>query len=188
MHAMGKTLSVAVSPKSADVPNHPRSTFFDYAQLSQSADAIFVMAWGIHWATSGPGPQDDLPWVTSVADYVATMPLKRKFVMGTQLYAMDWPTGGANRAATAYEYDDVGPLLQRTGATPRYDATSDAYTFDYTDAAGIPHTVWYTDAATQARRFQLARDRGLGAGVWRLGREHQSLWDSPLLAPGTSWP
>ena len=53
---------------------------------------------------------------------------------------------------------------------------------------GVPHEVWYPDAATISRRVQLARERGLGIGFWRLGREDQRIWDDPQIAPGTAWP
>jgi spore germination protein YaaH len=54
--------------------------------------------------------------------------------------------------------------------------------FSYTDGAGVGHEVWYGDATTFAQRIALARDRGLGVGVWRLGSEDQRLWDLPGLA------
>ena len=189
LHAQGKKLSIDVSAKTTDVQNHPRSTFFDYLALSAHADHLVVMAWGIHWATSAPGAQDELGWWTQVADYVATMPRRERFVMGLQLYGMDWASGGgAAHPATAYEYADVQSLLARTGAVPGYDAAAGAMHFSYTDAAGAPHEVWYTDAATQATRLALARARGLGGvAFWRLGREHQLLWANPLLAPGAVW-
>ena len=111
------------------------------------------------------------------------MPDPSKFVMGTQLYAMDWPAGGgpANPAA-AYEHADALALVQQLGVTPRLDAPTDALTFRYTDAGGTLHDVWYADATTVERRFALATARGLGIGVWRLGQEDQRLWESPLLA------
>ena len=63
LHAENKTLAV---PKTADVPNHPRSTFFDYNGLSAQADALIVMCWGVRWSTSAPGAQDDMTWVRQV--------------------------------------------------------------------------------------------------------------------------
>ncbi|HMS62240.1 MAG TPA: fibronectin type III domain-containing protein [Solirubrobacteraceae bacterium] len=189
LHGQGQRLTIAVSAKTADVPRHPRSTFFDYKALAESADQVFVMAWGIKWATSGPGAQDDITWVTRVADYVKTMPDPSRFVMGTQLYAMDWPSGGgAAHPATSYEYADAVAMAQATGSTMRLDPVTDGMTFSYAGSGGVPHEVWLADAATVERRFALATARGLGIGVWRLGQEDQRLWTSPLLAPVASGP
>jgi spore germination protein YaaH len=183
LHAEGKTLAVAVSAKTADVPNHPRSTFFDYNALSANADTLLVMCWGIHWATSAPGAQDDITWVRQVVAYIATLPRTNKYVLAMQLYAMDWANGGGSaNPANSYEYQDAVSLAAQVGATPRYDAASDALTFSYTDASGAHHDVWYTDATTEAARITLAQVNGLGGiALWRLGREDQRLWSNPLL-------
>jgi spore germination protein YaaH len=182
LHARGKLVSLAVSAKTADVPNHPRSTFFDYPALVQHADTIFVMAWGIHWARSAPGPQDDLPWLERVVSYIDTVGNPGRFVLGMQLYGMDWPAGGgASHPATSYEYADLMALVQREGASPVLDATANSWHFSYVDGDGVSHDAWYTDSVTQGVRMRLARDHGIGVGFWRLGTEDQRLWDSPLL-------
>ena len=182
LHARGKLLSLAVSAKTAEVANHPRSTFFDYPALSSQADTVFVMGWGIHWTSSAPGAQDDLAWWRQVAAYVASVGRPSKFVMGMQLYAMDWPAGGGSaHPATSLEYGDLGGLIGRVGAVPVRDPAADAWTFSYVDGAGVGHDVWYSDAETQATRIALARSYGLGYGFWRLGNEDQRLWDSAAL-------
>jgi spore germination protein YaaH len=184
LHARGKLLSLAVSAKTADVQGHPRSTFFDYPALVQHADTIFVMAWGIHWAKSGPGPQDDLAWLQRVVSYVASVGSSGRFVLGMQLYGMDWPAGGGTaHPATSYEYSDLTDLIRRVGASPVFDPTADSWHFSYVDGDGVPHEAWYTDSSTQETRMRLARDHGIGVGFWRLGNEDQRLWDSPLLQP-----
>ncbi|MGZ4331249.1 MAG: fibronectin type III domain-containing protein [Solirubrobacteraceae bacterium] len=188
LHAEDKRLVICVSAKTADVPNHPRSTFFDYNVLSAQADQLFVMGWGIHWATSTPGAQDDMSWVKKVIAYIQTLPRLDKYVLGMQLYAMDWPNGGGSRANTAnsFEYQDAVDLAARMGVTLSYDATSDALMFSYTDGGGVHHDVWYTDSTTEANRISLAKSSGLGGvGLWRLGREDQRLWSDPLL--GSAW-
>ncbi len=189
LHADGRKLTVAVSAKARETFTHPRSGIFDYDRLSRAADWVFVMAWGLHWATSAPGPQDEATWVRGIADYVATMPLKQKFVYGTNLYAMDWPNGGGpSNEATAYQYGDIVPRLPQLGATIALDPVADNYRATYVDADGVPHEVWYPDAETTGRRIRLARERGIGAvGFWRLGFEDQRLWGDPLLAPGAAW-
>ena len=188
LHAIGKRVSVEVSAKYEHTTTG-RSGLYDYEALGRAADRVFVMNWGWHWSTSTPGAPDDMELCRKVADYVASMPNKSRFVLGTHLYGMDWPNGGgpANGAA-ALEYTDVRALIAHHGVTPALDPLSDSWVFAYTDAAGIPHEVWYPDAATIARRVRLARDRGLGIGFWRLGREDPAIWDDPQIAPGSSWP
>jgi spore germination protein YaaH len=153
------------------------------------ADRVFVMNWGWHWETSDPGAPDDMEMCRQVADYVASMPNKSRFVLGTQLYGLDWANGGGpqNRAA-ALEHTDVSALIARYGAQPVLDPLSDSWVFDYVDSAGARHEVWFPDAATIARRIRLARERGLGVGFWRLGEEDPRIWNDAQIAAGSSWP
>jgi chitodextrinase len=181
-HANGISVAVEVSAKTWDTTTG-RSGFYDYRALGASADTVFVMNWGLHWSTSPPGATDELSWARQVADYTATMPNKSRYVLGTNMYGIDWESGGGTaHPGTPLEYGDVTDLLARTGATPAFDDTAYAPHFSYTDAQGDPHDVWYTDARSIAARVKLARDRGLGVGLWRLGREDQALWSDPLMA------
>jgi spore germination protein YaaH len=188
LHARGKKVSLEVSAKRYDSQTG-RAAFYDYRGLAAVADYVFVMNWGLHWAVSGPGAIDDLPWARDVADYVARMPNKRKFVLGTAMYGYDWPNGGgANNRATALEYSEIQQLIARVGAKPRFDPTAYAWTFSYREPNGTPHEVWFGDAASINARIRLAQARGLGIGFWRLGSEDQRIWDNDMIAPGTAWP
>jgi spore germination protein YaaH len=116
------------------------------------------------------------------------MPNKRRFVIGSPLYGMDWPAGGGpSHPATALHHSEVMELVSRYGARPRLDPTAYSWHFKYTDAARVGHDVWFNDRTTIAARMQIAKDRGLGFGVWRLGQEDQGVWDVPLMAP-SNWP
>jgi spore germination protein YaaH len=185
LHAIGKRLAVEVSAK-YEPTTTGRSGFYDYEALADLADHVFVMNWGWHWATSAPGAPDDLELCRAVADYVASLPHRERFVLGTHMYGMDWPDGGGE--AAALEYTEVRALATRYGARPVLDPLADAWTFTYADSAGVRHEVWYPDASTIARRVGLARDRGLGVGFWRLGSEDQRVWGDSQIAPGTVWP
>jgi spore germination protein YaaH len=179
LHARGKLLSQAVSAKRADDdPGHPRAAAFDYRALARYADVLFVMGWGVHWSTSAPGAQDDIAWVRGVADYVATMPERAKWVMGTMLYGMDWPSGGKG---AALHYDEIQALIASTGIAPVHDPAKDSWRLSYKDASGIPHELWYSDAGAVGNRVALARERGLGVGFWRLGQEDERVWGNASL-------
>jgi spore germination protein YaaH len=188
LHEAGKELSVEVSAKYQHTTTG-RSGFYDYEALGEAADRVFVMNWGWHWTTSAPGAPDDMELCRRVADYVAAMPNRGKYVLGTQMYGMDWPhQGGPSNRATPLEYAEVQALIGRHRAQPVLDPQADSWTFRYTDGAGTAHEVWYPDAGTIARRVALARERGLGIGFWRLGREDQRVWSDPQIAPGSAWP
>ncbi|HZP71920.1 MAG TPA: glycosyl hydrolase family 18 protein [Gaiellaceae bacterium] len=185
LHGDGKTLSVDVSAKVRDVPNHPRSTFYDYDAIAAQADTVFVMCWGIHWSTSVPGAIDDWDWVSQVAAYVAARPNRDKYVIGFGMYGLDWPSGGGPaHPATALEWGDVQKLLSQTGQQVTYDETEHAPHFSYVDGGGLTHDVWFTDAQSLGERIALAHATGVGIGLWRLGDEDPGIWNDPLLAPG----
>jgi spore germination protein YaaH len=182
LHAVGKKLAVDVSAKAHDDLEHPRSGFYDYPVLADSADVVFVMAWGIHWSTSAPGPIADMPWLQSIVNYVNSLPNRQKYVFGTPLYGMDWVNGGgAANPATALEWAAVAALSARVGVAPAYDATAHETHFSYSDARGA-HEVWASNAAAVLERMRMYRANGYGLGVWRLGYEDQAIWADPLLA------
>ncbi|HEX5192839.1 MAG TPA: glycosyl hydrolase family 18 protein [Solirubrobacteraceae bacterium] len=189
LHAQGKLLSMCLSATTNGSPTASRSGIFDYTALSHAVDYPLVMAWGLHWATSAPGSQDDITWVRQVLSYVASLPDHAKFIAGFNLYAMDWPDGGgAAHPAATYEYSVALARLAQYGASATRDAASDSMTAGYTDAQGATHVVWFENAATEADRIQLAQTDGLGGvAFWRLGTEDQSLWSDPLLAPGAGF-
>jgi spore germination protein YaaH len=183
LHAIGKKLAVDVSAKAADVPSHPRSGLYDYPALARAADVVFVMAWGIHWSTSAPGPIADMAWLQSIVRYVNTLPDRGKYVMGSPMYGMDWPrASGTGGPATALEWSDVAALSARVRVPAAYDATAHETHFAYTDASGVRHQVWASNAGAVLERMRLFRANGYGIGVWRLGREDQAMWGDPLLA------
>jgi spore germination protein YaaH len=188
LHALGKRVSVDVSAKYYATTTG-RSGFYDYPGLSAVADTVFVMNWGWHWTTSAPGAIDDMHYFVPVADYVATMPNKSRFVLGMGLFGIDWPNGGgSSNRGTALEYADLIATLSRNGVTPEYDSSQGAWHGVYWDADGARHDVWYSDASTVSARINIVKSRGLGLGFWKLGTEDQGLWNEPLIAPGTAWP
>ncbi len=180
LHAQGDKLSTVVTAKYFNVPTG-RAAMYDDAALSGPSDYMFVLDWGIHWATSTPGSIDELPWFKRVAEYTATLPNREKFVLGMPLYGMDWPNGGGpNNRATAMEYASIVTLADQLGVTPEWEATAASPHFSYSEN-GVDHEVWYVDRQSLEARAALASSLGLKVGLWRLGTEDQSIWELPQL-------
>ena len=53
LHAEGKKLALEVSAKYEGFSTS-RNRFYDYGDLGEVADYVFVMNWGYHWTASGP--------------------------------------------------------------------------------------------------------------------------------------
>jgi spore germination protein YaaH len=181
LHANAKKLSVDVDGVTHEDPAISTGLYDDRA-LAAVADYVFVMAWGTHWEGSGAGPIAPLAYVAGVARYLAALPHSERFVLGVPMYGLDWPvvssaSHGRLYRATALEDANVLALVGSAGATPTRDRKVDEMTFAYTRAS-VMHRVWYMDARAIEDRLRIARARGLGAGVWRLGGEDQGLWSS----------
>lgn len=176
LHALGKKLSVVVDGVAED--DARRSTgFYDDRALASLADTVFVLAWGAHWQGSAPGPIAPLGAASATASYLASLPNASRFVLGAPMYGLDWPAGGGPaHEATAYEYANVVALAHAERARVARDPASGELTFDYTDAAGVPHQVWYMDATAVLALLRIAQAHGLATGVWRLGEEDQRVW------------
>lgn len=179
LHAQGATLTINISAKTRETYTG-RSGFFDYTALAKHADRLFVLSWNLHWATGPSGPISDVRWVTDIADYVASLPNSDRFILGTNLYGFDWPEDGT---ATAYDHAAIVKLRNAVGAVEQWDADAKEPYFTYTDATGLKHDVWYATPASVDARLAVARERGLGVGLWRLGHEDQAVWAVPSLQP-----
>jgi spore germination protein YaaH len=155
--------------------------FYDDRAIGAAADRVFVLAWGTHWEGSPAGPIAPLAYVRGVARFLASLPSAGRFSIGAPMYALDWPESAAEGSATATQYEEVVALARRVGAHPRRDPASQELTFTYTAPDGALHTVWYMDAHAVDSVLTIARQAGLGVGLWRLGSEDQRVWSAGVL-------
>ncbi len=185
LHGQGEKLSTIVTAKYYNVPTG-RAAMYDDAALSGPSDYLFVLDWGLHWTTSGPGSIDEYGWFKRVAEYTATLPNPSKFVIGMPMYGIDWANGGgSSHPGKALEFSAITSLAEGLGVEPGWDSLALSPHFVYTDGEGAHHDVWYTDSQSIEARAQLARSLGLGVGLWRLGEEDQSVWALPQLGGGS---
>ncbi|MBW3548417.1 MAG: fibronectin type III domain-containing protein [Actinobacteria bacterium] len=172
LHALGKTLTVAVHPKTSEPGNWSGPQAQDYAALGRAVDKLRVMAYDYHWATSGAGPVAPLSWVDDVARFAASQVAPEKVQLGMPLYGYDW----VDSTGEGVTYEIAASRMQTHGATRQWSQTDAAPWFSYT-AGGKTHTVWYEDAQSIAAKLPIVDRHGLGGAVfWRLGGEDPNVW------------
>ncbi len=179
LHSNGQKLSTIVTAKTYNVPTG-RAAMYDDATLASVSDYIFVLDWGLHWQTSGPGSIDEYQWFKKVAEYTATMPNRNRFTLGMPMYGIDWAGGGGpSNPGTPLEYSNVMALAGEVTTTLEWDPVAMSPHFSYTDGVGVRHEVWYTNKQSIGARAELAVSLGLGVGLWHLGSEDQGVWELP---------
>ena len=172
LHAVGKTLTVAVHPKTSEPGTWSGPQAQDYAALGRAVDKLRVMAYDYHWATSGAGPVAPLSWVDDVARFAASQVAPEKVQLGMALYGYDWQ-GTAGEGVT---FDTAMARMGQYGAARQWSVTHASPWFSYT-AGGKTHTVWYEDAQSVAAKLPIVDRHGLdGAVFWRLGGEDPDVW------------
>lgn len=123
LHAQGQELSIAIAANwcattnqftrapvyctdsgHASATGRPRPALYDPVGLAQAADEVWLLTWGLHWATSEPGAVAPVDWLRGVTGYYrdrfakAGHPeLLSRFTLGTNLYAFDWSYRVARR-------------------------------------------------------------------------------------------
>jgi spore germination protein YaaH/flagellar hook assembly protein FlgD len=157
-----------------------------------AADAVFIMGYDYRTdsaSSSGSvdplsGPRYDL--ADTVRQYTARISPSR-VILGLPWYGRAWSTasssphssntsGAKYGYSTAVNYSNIPALVAKYGR--RWDAVEQSPYIVYrrqncTSAYGCVTSwrqVWYDDASSLGRRYQLVNDYGLrGAGMWALG-------------------
>jgi len=176
LRAARRQCVVTVMPRTDDRYSVWRSKLipgvYDYAALGAAATKLRVMAYDQHAPNTVAGPIAGYPWVAAIAKYTRSKVAGAKVELGTPLYGRNWAKGSVTvvtaRQATA--------LAARYRARISYDRTQKAPHFTYV-AAGVRHTVWYSNSTSVRDRSRLARSYGLaGIATWAPGQEDSATW------------
>lgn len=173
LHPEGFPVSLAVAPKSADLPNQPWVGAFDYAALGQLADAVFIMTYEWGWIGGPPMAVAPLNQVRRVLLYASRLMPAAKILQGIPLYGYDWTLPQTpDKPAAPVNLVDVYSLAFRYGAVIQYDQTAQSPWFRYRDERGAAHEVWFEDARSVQAKYQLAQELNLrGVGYWSFTNE-----------------
>lgn len=174
----GLSISIAMGPKTSDDPTASWMGAFDYRTLGAEVDFIMLMTYEWGWVGGPPMAIAPIDQVRAVLDYAVSVVPASKIMMGAALYGYDWalPHPEAGRAATISN-KSAQNLAIAEQVPIEWSARSASPFFNYRDAEGRQHVVWFEDALSMAAKMQLVYDYGLrGVSFWLLGNESPQTW------------
>jgi spore germination protein YaaH len=155
-------------------------------QLSQSTDAVVLMAYDQCWANSTPGPIAGVDWLQHNLDAKLGSVDPGRYIVALGAYGYDWPKGRPAAVVSAPEAAQRARTSSQTITRAPPDANPH---FSYVGAGGVSHAVWYLDAATfRAQRAAAEARHARGVAIWRLGLEDAGLWAKAAPPPPPAGP
>lgn len=137
----------------------------DYAVHGEVMDRVAVMTYDWGYSLGAPQAVSPADKIRAALDAAASVPrgkLLMGFSSGGYNWAVPWRQG---EAATAISSAGAVNLAASLGCEIHYDSVAAAPYFNYTDAVGLRHEVWFEDARSWRARLALAEEYGL-AGIF----------------------
>jgi peptidoglycan-N-acetylglucosamine deacetylase len=154
---------------------------YDYKYFASQADAIILMNYDLHWATSPPGPIAPQDWFVQTIDNILKIVPADKIVMGIANYGYDWPAKTRrvpHPVAQAVTFQQAIVTAAESEAYIDFDTASLNPHYSYEDDNNQVHNVWMLDGITAYNQLRAAERAGVrGTALWRLGMEDPSMWD-----------
>jgi spore germination protein len=179
IHRQGWLISTALAPKTSAVQTGAWYTAHDYAAHGRIVDFSVLMTYEWGWSGGPPMPVSPIDQVERVIRYALTEMPAQKILMGQNLYGYDWtlPFVPGGQFARALSPQEAINLARRENVSIQYDYQAQAPHFDYIDAEGRRHTVWFEDARSIQAKFDLVKRLGLrGVSYWKLGLSFPQNW------------
>lgn len=173
LHPLGYEVSLCVPAKTVDNSAYTWNYGYDYSQLSNYCDMVVIMTYDEHYPGGQAGPIASIGWVKNVANYAVTVLPKNKIVLGIAAYGYDWSVNGTK----SYGINGILNLATTYNATIQWDSVSQSPYFNYVDASGITHNVWFENGTSIGYKLAIVNTMNLsGAAMWRLGLENTDYW------------
>ena len=179
VNALGYELIVALAPKT--YAGQPGLLYqgHSYPDLAAAADGVLLMTYEWGYTYGPPMAVAPLPSVRRVLDYAVTEMPPDKILMGFPNYGYDWtlPFRPGSTRADSISNEYAVQLAVRYRAEIQFDETARTPYFNYLDASGAAHEVWFEDARSAQAKLELVAEYGFrGIGVWNFMRPFVQGW------------
>ena len=178
LEPLGYSLTTALAPKTAANQQGLLYEAHDYPVHGALTDHVILMTYEWGYTFGPPMPVAPIGEIRKVLNYAVTAIPRQKIFMGIPNYGYDWviPYVAGSKAATISNTAAID-LARREGARIQYDQKSQAPFFNYTDAQGKEHIVWFDDARSIDAKMRLMNQYSLGgASYWTIGRYFPQNW------------
>lgn len=179
LHPLGCPVSTAIAPKESANQEGLLYTAHDYEAHGKYADKIVIMAYEWGYLYSAPQAISPVNRIRRVLDYAVSVMPAGKILLGFSNYAYDWTLPWKQgTAARVFSNAGAQELAASRWAEIQYDKTAEAPFFNYTDASGRRHVVWFEDARSVRARLKLVGEYGLGGiSLWTADRLWRPIYE-----------
>lgn len=170
---------VALAPKTSGEMTGLLYEAHDYPTIGAVADLVLLMTYEWGYTFGPPMATAPLNNVRRVLEYGVSVIDPDKILMGIPNYAYDWPlpfVKGETQAESIGNQQAIERAVQYN-VEIQFDEAAQAPFYNYTDANGVEHVVWFDDVRSYNAKFRLIPELGLqGAGIWQIMRFTPGLW------------
>mgnify|MGYP001048781343 CR=1 FL=1 len=176
---LGLLTLVALAPKTSGEMTGLLYEAHDYPAIGAIADYVLLMTYEWGYLFGPPMATSPIDKVREVLEYGVSVIDPNKILMGVPNYSYDWtlPFVQGESMAEALSNQEAIARAAQYGVTIQFDEVAQSPFYEYTDAAGAAHIVWFDDIRSMNSKLRLIPEYGLaGAGVWQIMNYFPGLW------------
>ncbi|HVI39315.1 MAG TPA: glycosyl hydrolase family 18 protein [Anaerovoracaceae bacterium] len=167
----GHIVTAALAPKISSEQPGLLYGGHDYGGLGAAANLVMLMTYEWGYTFGPPMAVAPIDKVRQVLEYGLTQIPPSKILMGIPNYGYDWTLPYVKGQSEAENISNPEALARaaRVGATVQFDPVGQSPHYEYTDAQGRRHEVWFEDARSLRAKLELVNEYKLaGVGFWTI--------------------
>lgn len=172
MHSLGYLIMSAIAPKISATQRGTLYEAHDYPAHGELMDRVIIMTYEWGYLAGPPQAVAPLNEVRRVLDYAVTAIPRDKILMGMPNYGYDW-TLPYRRGTLAQTFSNLEAVSRafRNHAEIKFDTQAQSPYYNYYDAQGRQHIVWFDDVRSVEAKLRLVHEYGLaGISYWTAER------------------